>query len=656
MQSCPKNVHTGPLTGDGKGPHIAGKQQQQPVQDSGASFHQRPLPPVALALPLEPPGALGPPSPARGSAGMPPPPSPATASARNPSHTEEETAFQQRLWDTSNTETQSQIELKNKPELPREIQFTSLEATEDLQTKTDNDFKIETTSLSMDEPVGKTDILRDSLLTISKASKPDILLCRAKTKKTSPPTNNNVPLLMCDVDFQKKRQLSSEAAKLDKTAVLDPKIVNNTVKSEVFSVEKEDFENKTSEGVQNGKKTAFRNIMYRKGKLNPERNEICEIETEIPVPKRRKLSNSSVGSKFSVPNEEPQKLNGVFVSQDSVTGIPLQTQTMCKNRQKSQPLSSNGCSMHNAKHAVRKRKLDDAKDLAENKEPASLPAKKKSVVIQRLQNKIYPSRTKHIKRISSNTGSLEKNEVLDSVAAKERTFSQPLAAKKSVGSNEDLVYKKVTDHKKGIKINGVLPHQKKILLRHQSSKNHQTSVGCLKPPVVETSPDGCAHVESKKVRHYKKSDASVTVGEIGARNKRRVNHMLRSHGLRESLSECDNSFSDDAEPNRHRGKASSCPGRVIPNRRTSVGSRKEPCRRINSVFRNETVTSNHVLKKQTPQHQDMAVVGLRKSNPKKNLQLPKWSNGWQFEGEPFESKVFLSVSYIQFSNNNKWQR
>lgn len=72
MQSCPKNVLTGPLTGASKG--------------SIKNHQTTPLPPVALALPLEPPGALGPPSPARGSAGMPPPPSPALATARNPTN------------------------------------------------------------------------------------------------------------------------------------------------------------------------------------------------------------------------------------------------------------------------------------------------------------------------------------------------------------------------------------------------------------------------------------------------------------------------------------------------------------------------------------------------------------------------------------------
>lgn len=70
MQSCPKNVHTGPLTGDGKRPNMTVIAKES----SGL-----PLPPVALALPQEPASVNGPPSPARGSAGMPPPPSPAGA-------------------------------------------------------------------------------------------------------------------------------------------------------------------------------------------------------------------------------------------------------------------------------------------------------------------------------------------------------------------------------------------------------------------------------------------------------------------------------------------------------------------------------------------------------------------------------------------------
>lgn len=58
QSSCPKNVHTGPLTG-------ASKRSEAENQNEVA-----PLLPVALALPPEPTGASpGPPSPARGSAG-----------------------------------------------------------------------------------------------------------------------------------------------------------------------------------------------------------------------------------------------------------------------------------------------------------------------------------------------------------------------------------------------------------------------------------------------------------------------------------------------------------------------------------------------------------------------------------------------------------
>lgn len=73
MQSCPKNGLTGPLTGDSKRSNL-----------SSISKDSMPLPPVALALPLEPNSVTGPPSPARGSAGMPPPPSPAGATYQPP--------------------------------------------------------------------------------------------------------------------------------------------------------------------------------------------------------------------------------------------------------------------------------------------------------------------------------------------------------------------------------------------------------------------------------------------------------------------------------------------------------------------------------------------------------------------------------------------
>jgi hypothetical protein len=62
------------------------------------------------------------------------------------------------------------------------------------------------------------------------------------------------------------------------------------------------------------------------------------------------------------------------------------------------------------------------------------------------------------------------------------------------------------------------------------------------------------------------------------------------------------------------------------------------------VVRNDGVST---LKKQVPQQQDVTAAAItavcRKAGPKKLLQVPKWSNGWKFEGVPFESKVIVSV-------------
>jgi hypothetical protein len=122
----------------------------------------------------------------------------------------------------------------------------------------------------------------------------------------------------------------------------------------------------------------------------------------------------------------------------------------------------------------------------------------------------------------------------------------------------------------------------------------------------------------------------------------------------------DLSSSDDAETNTPRGKVSNCPSSQNPSsiaavRRTSTGSRKEQSKKSASlVVRNDDVST---LKKQVQQQQqqiqqqDTTVAAVcRKAVPKKSLQSPKWSNGWKFVGNPFEGKVFISVSnFIFFS-------
>ncbi|XP_021916098.1 uncharacterized protein LOC110828084 isoform X2 [Zootermopsis nevadensis] len=659
MQSCPKNVHTGPLTGDGKGPHITTKQQQQPVQESGASFHQLPLPPVALALPLEPPGALGPPSPARGSAGMPPPPSPATASARNPSHTQEEAALQQRGWvtDAGGTEPQSKLETRKQEPTGQDcVGETKLNSTveviQDLHSMPDQDFGSGATSISSDEDVCKTDISRHRLLAISKiVANPDVLACRAKAKKNSPPAVNGVPLLMCNLEIQKKGQNSAEVVltKPENMMSVEPKMVNHIMKTEVRNLDIEVFvENDNCPGLtQNGNKAIFRDGSSRKRSIQP-----VDSDAEVSVPKRCKLSVSNAdNSRLSVSNQESQKTNGAGEPQDQMNGVPLECQTKCRNRQKSQPLHSNICSLHSTKHNARKRKHDDAKNLTENKEP---PAKKKGETkVQRLQTKIYPSRAKQVKKITTECEAPKRiDDVPDSVVTKSRTILEPLVTTRRNNSSNVAPVSKKTSGSKSVerkksenKINGALSHQKKPFLRHQAGKQQLESSNCLRGDVSKVH----IHTHGKKAHQRKKSEhISLSLEETYTSEKTvRVGHMLRSRGLRDSLSD---QSSSDTETIASRGKVSSCssfqnPSPITAVRRTSTGSRKDQSKKSASlVVRNDDIST---IKKQTQQPQQDTTVAVmtalsRKVVPKKLLQSPKWSNGWKFEGDPFESKVFVS--------------
>lgn len=683
MQSCPKNVHTGPLTGDGKGPHITTKQQQQPVQESGSSFHQLPLPPVALALPLEPPGALGPPSPARGSAGMPPPPSPATASVRNHSQPQEEAAFQQRGWElgAAGSEPQSKLEASKQVPLGQvlvgETKLTStFEVAQNLHSKPDPEFGSDTTTVPSDETVGNTDISRYRLLTISKTvANPDMRVCRTKAKKKSPPVLNNTPLLMCKLEVQKERQNSSEVVLTkpeDKKTVVDPVAVCNSVKTEVGNLEKAVciennkstgkevcIENNKSTGLsQNGSKVICRNVSSQKRNFQPANKSTTKAETEISVPKRHKLSTSNVDiSRLSVSHTESQKSNNrASEPQDAVNGVPTEMQAKCRNGQKPQPLSSNICSLHKIKHNVRKRKLDDAKDLTENKEPVIVTSKKKrETKVKRSETKIYPSRVKQGKKVTDHEAMKRIDEVLDSVVSKGRIMLEPLlTTRRSNSSNITPVTKRTSgsksvEHKKlATKINGVLSRQRKLSLRHQAGKRQKDSSSCWNGAVsrgrVSQTNANRVRAEGKKVLQRRKSEhISVSVEAACTSGKRaRVSHMLRSYGLRDSLS--DLSSGDDTDTNASRGKVSSCPSSITGVRRTSTGNRKDQSKKSASlVVRNDGVST---LKKQVPQQQDITVAAItavsRKAGPKKLLQAPKWSNGWKFEGVPFESKVFIS--------------
>jgi hypothetical protein len=321
------------------------------------------------------------------------------------------------------------------------------------------------------------------------------------------------------------------------------------------------------------------------------------------------------------------------------------------------------------KHKVRKRKLDDAKDLTENKEPATIASKKKGKTkVRRFQTKIYPSRVKQVKKVTDHEAMKRIDEVLDSVVTKGQIIVESLATTtRNSSSNVTPVTKKTSANKSverkkpETKINGIISHQKKPCLRHQGGKQQQVSLTCLNGDVsrihVAQTNANRVRVDRKKHHQRKKSEHVALALEETYPNEKteKVSHMLRSHGLRSSLS--DLSSSDDTETNAPRGKVSSCPSSQNPSsitavRRTSTGSRKDQSKKSASlVVRNDGVSTLKKQVQQQQQHlqQDVTVAALsRKAVPKKSLQSPKWSNGWKFEGDPFESKVFISVCNFIF--------
>nr|CAD7258448.1 unnamed protein product [Timema shepardi] len=336
MQSCPKNVLTGPLTGDGKGPHLPSKQQQLP------------LPPVALALPLEPPGALGPPSPARGSAGMPLPPSPATGSARNPSS-----------WSP-------------------EVQRTGPSLVEAAQLPFD---KGDTDTL-----LGVEDSTQHRLLTIGTLiEKPVVCEPKLKSRRSSvdsPVANQtqNLPLLMCDSKFQDRGlQVSSED-------VTEPSVKQElrTVKEEVFVSQMAD------KGVFN-----VDSCTTLKRKVESLVSDAPIIDT-LPATKRQKVLKVS---ELALRERTVFKSEGLDMAELEAKILPE-----LNPPRKSQPLSLNNASVPNSKFKPKKRKSEDSKDSTENAEPESSPTKKRKRItalkvpkFKELRAKTYRSCVKQAK-------------------------------------------------------------------------------------------------------------------------------------------------------------------------------------------------------------------------------------------------------------------
>ncbi|XP_067011951.2 platelet binding protein GspB [Anabrus simplex] len=595
MQSCPKNVLTGPLTGDGKGPHT--KQPQQ---------HVPPLPPVALALPLEPPGAMGPPSPARGSAGMPPPPSPASASART-----------------------------------------------DDQTKPSGSLTV--LSASTEDAIVNNG---DGLLTISKMNSSPVpppttvLHCDTEVTKKMKQTavavkvDSSEPTQTSDSDLlqQKTQDIVTQT---DFPVVLDPK--ENSVKVETSSspevqvlpvIEKSSPPQLPSSGEDSTQTPVLSSSLptSRKRQLSSDSSP-PKSAANSAVTKRRKTSSSSGGISA-----------GEELSQDSVVETIESEQhppedTASKTSPKCPPvLSSNSSNssipLSSAKQ--RKRKLEDG---SKSSETAPTPAK----VISRVQSseaKTYPSRTKPGKNGKTSNSKLTAPEALDRILHKNQTVCDSATAavlkKNGISVGKKLPNGKILGKKALEKVNGSLCHQPlKKVLRQLSAQQPDSNAVCVNEHVVAQMMSNGNNSKSctEKAGHRRKAlEASA------ARKSNKSNNMLRRQSLREPSP--DQISEEGVEVETSKVKA----------RRLSSGSKKE----TSTAKKTASVVSSSKLngevrssaKKQQllqQQLQDLVmptthpdIYAMKKTMMKKPLPTLKWSNGWSWEGEPFWARVFLT--------------
>lgn len=511
MQSCPKNVLTGPLTGDSKRSNI-----------SSIAKESVPLPPVALALPLEPASATGPPSPARGSAGMPPPPSPAGATYQQPPTPKQEAP---ELLDLK------PAEKKRKARVGKAMVRNTIAAQNTMllmcQPTNQNIYldNLDTVKREVVSPK-ENDPKKDSSEQIELNSKTDPVITQMTQATFENLENNNDIIIDKTIDtIQNVQCLKTE----------DKKEIIPLIPEAITKVEEE-------VALQPCVKTVAENVKVKNMKRKHSFTSETRTETEVACPAKKlllqkppppcangsykdliKKSTTSIkinnGRKKLVEARGPRRAKLTRLKRAAAKRkLSLIKEDACNNNNKrlkpSKPLTASN--LHNSKQNAKENK-ENAETIEINKEPIKKNLKKPSVNCKKTAKKTAPI-------------------VLDN-----------LIAKNNIDRTIDCVVgESITRTLKNIDPSA-LKTQEKCKVKQDVKKE---SVTC------------------------KKSTNSKTIV------------------VKSSKVEC---------------------------RKTGASKRK-------------TKNSIEVI----PQ--------VISRNPRRSLQLPKWSNGWTWEGEPYEAKVFLNVS------------
>lgn len=629
MQSCPKNVHTGPLTGDGKRSNV-----------TSIAKESMPLPPVALALPLEPASVAGPPSPARGSAGMPPPPSPAGATYQ-PTPTAPK-------WD------------EPKPESSETV----------LQCKTS------TTEKRGKARLGKT-MVRNTINSGLNCSQPPqgmLLMCH-----NQPPPSQQTPLQTNTIHVVSnvKREVESpeelsvppgpltlqvppppiipqkleRIPELDETSHCNDYILSN----HQISVSKIETEVQKSITEECKKRLSLDNVSTVNQNLE---TQDCNSEQFVPVvpiqsPVRRKslIEDTEIPQpKIEDPESEPEKTEIIPVVEriplkrklpDVITSNTVATEngTSTNKKQKTSPnairlangsykdlikksnTNSKFVKINNGKRklisAELKTKLKIETKVFANKTPKIALARKRSTAIKRKNN------------INNNNNTTTKEEP----ALKKAKTSKPLVASNLHNSKQNI--KQLKDKRDSI--SELLENKepaKKLLQKKSVNSNSKTTKDINNVDrTIESVILNCATTCSVEDRTSAKQD-SVLLKQVIDRQK---------------------SVTTDVKPVAAGPVATAATiDSVLKQQQNSIS---------NSLIPSATsrTTHHHINAKAVKIGSGRSGTHKRKSKsnpcpsgtplpisriPRRSLNFPRWCNGWSWKGDCFQGKVFINVSFF----------
>uniref|UniRef100_A0A1Y1LJP6 BAH domain-containing protein n=1 Tax=Photinus pyralis TaxID=7054 RepID=A0A1Y1LJP6_PHOPY len=506
MQSCPKNVHTGPLTGDSKrSSHI-----------SSIAKDSLPLPPVALALPLEPVSATGPPSPARGSAGMPPPPSPAGATYQPPPPAPKQEELE--------SVDCKPIEKRRKARVGKNMVRNNIAANFPENTMllmchqpTQASMCVTNVKREIESPEGKVCVSEEALK--SKVEPPEIRLPSETIEETACVKNEKIaPCLKTEVstkeekaplELEEEKKVSVDQLPCQKTVAENVKVKNMKRKLSILN-EKPDVASPPPQKKQKLDKVMKANGSYKD-----------LIKKNVPSIKinngKRKLNIDAVIRPMLIKNSK------LKIRKSSVKRklSPSKDELHSKRAKLSRPLIASN--LHNSKQNLKtlKGKCSAAFDLSENKEPAQ------KTTLKKLQ----------------------------------------------VNSKNSISEKKLAPE----------------ILDHLFAKNN-----------VDRTIDCVVNRYSEILRTSKRSEASKIDDQS---RKLKINN---------------NPECVVKSTNVNNNNSASLKSKVVTPKK--VGASKRKCKR-KSV--------------EVP-------VQVVPKVPRRQLQVPKWSNGWTWKGEPYQAKVFLN--------------